>query len=357
MMICTFCNFAFIFCSLGDGAVKDGAADADMQVPLQSLQSGEGDISSPVPKNESWKNLTLADGRIADIYVPACASKTSVMIVSFHGLGFTAAKHPTYDRFFEGAERECAIVIYPQGKVKAVNVFGLSGFSWNAGGCCPDSDMHGIDDVAYADEVVEKVAELYGGDPNMVFAAGISNGAMMANRYGCQSRHVKAVIAVAGTVVNGTGGNGGNMFSCIRPVPTLYLHGTRDPIVPYGGCNKSWSSFGHICRMLYHLGSGFPGSGFPSASDFIAERRALNGIAATNQGAVSFRNKSATCKTWGDKANNVTFCTLQGMGHSWPGRMTFCSLPWTTCSQDMDATKEAWVFMNRFRNNEQEVLV
>lgn len=305
--------------------------------------------------------LTTSDGRVADAYVPACVSADSPILVSFHGLGFKKSQQPMYDHYYMNAESECTVVVYPQGKVKAVSVFQFAGFSWNAGGCCPDSDMKGTDDVAYVDELVDIVVRDYGANGNLVFASGISNGAMMANRYGCASDRVKGVISVAGPLMNGTGGINGEAFSCPRAVPTLYFHGTHDPIVPYGGCSSNGSSFGHLCPELYKMGPGFSNPGImdpmPSVPEFITQRKNLNGIDAADQGRVSFQNKSATCTSWGHDANNFTACKLEGMGHAWPARDNLCYLPWTTCDNDVDATKEAWHFMRNIRQRSQQAAV
>jgi len=305
-------------------------------------------------RNASWKSLATHDGRVADAYVPACVHADSPILVSFHGLGFKKEQQPDYDRFFMDAERECTVILYPQGKMKALGSTFSPGYSWNGGGCCPAENWDpkvnkSVDDVAFIDDLVAMAAEKYGANGHLVFAAGISNGAMMANRYGCSSDRVKGVIAVAGPLVNGTGGGGGEMFHCTRPVPTLYFHGTKDPICPYGGCNATWAAFGHICPSLYHMGPGFAGNGFPSVPEFIAYRRTHNGIKDSDQGSVSFQNKTVTCTSWGGVANNVTLCKLDGMGHAWPGKDTLCNLPWTTCDDDIEATQEAWKFINQLR--------
>lgn len=314
---------------------------------FSSIALATGEVQ--VARNASWTTLTTHDGRVADAYVPACVHAGSPILVSFHGLGFKKEQQPTYDRFYLDAERECAVILYPQGKERAPRFLGLAGYSWNAGGCCPTENIKSVDDIAFIDDLIATAANKYGANGNLVFAAGISNGGMMANRYGCSSNRVKGVIAVAGPLVNGTGGDGGEMFHCSRPVPTLYFHGTKDPICPYGGCNATWAASGHICPLLYKMGPGMPGHGIPSVTEFIAYRRTHNGIKDSVSGVVSFHNKSVTCTSWGSTSSNVTFCKLEGMGHAWPDKNTLCSLPWTTCDDDIDATKEAWRFINQLR--------
>jgi polyhydroxybutyrate depolymerase len=77
---------------------------------------------------------------------------------------------------------------------------------------------------------VAKLVGQYGIDAGHVFANGMSNGAFMTNRLGCERADVFAAIApVAGT----SGVNVGCAPS--RPVAVLAIHGTADPLVPFTG--------------------------------------------------------------------------------------------------------------------------
>lgn len=64
-------------------------------------------------------------------------------------------------------------------------------------------------------------------DPEQVFLAGVSAGAMMAYRFSCESaERVRAVGSVAGAMP---------LDACqpARPVSVIEIHGTQDPLVPY----------------------------------------------------------------------------------------------------------------------------
>lgn len=317
-------------------AVK-GMADSVSQVTLSSMGVDDS----------HWHNVTTKAGRTADVYVPACASKDSSIIIVPHGLGMTPDIQKKLDRYTEKAEEECTVVVYPFGALPAEHFPG-GGFSWNAGGCCPGANVHHVDDVAFLEQMIDLVADRFQVDGQSVFVSGISNGAMMANRFACESSRVKGLIAVAGPLSNGTGIES---FKCDRTVPSLYFHGTRDPLIPLGGCNKTWSSYGHICPIL----AGFPGypHEMPKVLPYISFLRTRNGINEDATGTVNYQKKTTTCTSWGQAVHNVTFCEVGGLGHMWPGAKGLvkgsCVIPWYHCNFDVDATEQAWSFMRAIK--------
>jgi polyhydroxybutyrate depolymerase len=92
------------------------------------------------------------------------------------------------------------------------------------------SDRAGVDDVAFINSVIDDVSGQDAVDPGRVYATGISNGAFMAQRLGCDlADRIVAIAPVAGTLGAGV--------SCQpdQPVSVLEMHGTSDPLVPYAG--------------------------------------------------------------------------------------------------------------------------
>jgi len=135
-------------------------------------------------------------------------------------------------------------------------------------------------------------------------------------------------------------------FQCQRRVPVLHFQGLVDPVVPFGGCNKTAGGF--ACQGLQSWSGVAP---FPSTHEYMAAWRVRNSVLLTDEGLVTFENSSATCTSWGNQPSNVTLCTLQYMGHAWPGRCN--TIQWLmpsmlNCSYDMDASEQAMSFFRQY---------
>ena len=83
--------------------------------------------------------------------------------------------------------------------------------------------------MTFLDEVFADLIANRGADPHRLYLAGFSNGAGMTFRYVAEGRvPLTAIMAVAGHCWI-------NPAPLARPVPTLYLIGDRDPLVPVQG--------------------------------------------------------------------------------------------------------------------------
>lgn len=267
--------------------------------------------------------------------IPSIATKVP-LVVNLHTLAESAEQEAKLTGMSDLADIEGFIVVYPDGllpgNVEPWLPLGI-GFSWNGGTCCPKACSEKVADVQFMRDLVtyvkEHVGNLTGGilevDTKRVFGSGASNGAFMMNRVGCEAPELFAAIApVAGPIGNGTSIVwGSDSYSCPipkRPLPTIYFHGTSDPLVPWGGN---------------------PLLGFPSIPSYISLRKSLNGISDTDNGTVTFQNHSVECTSYGSQASNVTFCKHPS-GHCWPGREVQ-----GPCTKDIDATTQIWSFFKR----------
>jgi len=284
------------------------------------------------------------DGRSVDVWIPECAQPNAPIIMALHAWAVDKETQQSVDRFPDYAGSECAIIAYPQGLSK-----GATGYSWNAGGCCPQANLDKVDDVGFLDHVITAIAAEFNADEQSVFVVGVSNGAMMANRFACTNEKVKALVAISGQLMNGDGDKT-ESFECSRSIPVLHMHGDADPVVPYKGCSKSTSIFAMCREMAAIPGGGFPTLPWQSIPDALADWRARNGIAADADGSITFSNASASCMSWGETSNNVTLCTVGGEGHAWPGTCSgnILAAPIEHCSLDMDASLQTMEFFRRY---------
>ena len=162
--------------------------------------------------------------------------------------------------------------------------------SFNAGGCCGVAPTEEVDDVQFMREIVKWFDEKMCADTDNVFATGFSNGAMMANRLGCQASTVfKAIAPVAGNVRTSAARN----FPACRPtspVSWISFCGDRD-----SACNANfWDTF----------------------RDW-ANHNGCNGAAS-----ISFESATTKCMMHPDcaKGTIVEGCEITGLDHEWPGR-------------------------------------
>jgi polyhydroxybutyrate depolymerase len=178
--------------------------------------------------------------------------------------------------------------------------------SWNAGFCCGTALRQDVDDVGF---ILELVARIDGIDPNRVFLAGMSNGAILAYRIAAEEpERIAGVVAVAGAI-GGTGRDGTPAWSIPSPrfaVPVMIVHGRADPYVLYEG---------GVSSVL-----GLPGRHNASVEEAIdfwtrvndcAHRVILRDRMKPNFSVTRGRQCAATVVAW----------SLDGVGHVWPAEI------------------------------------
>jgi polyhydroxybutyrate depolymerase len=165
-------------------------------------------------------SLDLRSGgfhRSALVHVPRTAARGRALpvVLAFHGSGANGPFMERYSGLSRIAEREGFLAIYP-----------TSAGPWNTSGNRTD----GRDDVRFASDLLEAVRARWCVDRHRVYATGVSSGATMAARLGCDlSARIAAVAPVAGRY--------DALPRCHpdRPVSVLEIHGTADRIVPLTG--------------------------------------------------------------------------------------------------------------------------
>ena len=164
------------------------------------------------------------------LYIPNSYDGTSSvpLLLNFHGFGGSASDYMQEADMRSLAEAETFILIYPQGS----SLDGLP--HWNA---CPlgGDNKSDADDFGFIEAIINEISSQYNLDMERIYAAGYSNGGMMA--YGLANYKSDLVAAVASV--------SGVMLECIgstsHPMPVLHLHGTSDGVLPYNGSGY-WSS-------------------------------------------------------------------------------------------------------------------
>lgn len=287
----------------GDGG--GGGADAP---PLQSPGCESPELAA------GSHMLTLDHGgrtRELTVYVPATVdgAAPTPLVLNFHGFGSDAFQQRAFSEMDATADAEGFIVVYPNGVQN----------SWNGGTCCGTAASEEVDDVGFAVAIAEELGRLACIDERRVYATGMSNGGFMSHRLACEASDTFAAVGpVAGVL-------GIPECNPTRPMPIVHFHGTADPLVPYEGEGVVNSE------------------SVPEMMGGWAERNGCN-----PEPSETFRNGDAHCDTWSgcDAGVETTLCTIDGMGHCWPGSefgADICpTLSFGPGSLDISANQRMW---------------
>jgi polyhydroxybutyrate depolymerase len=210
------------------------------------------------------------------------------------------------------------VVAYPDGLYR----------SWNAGDCCGPPAREGVDDVAFVLAVVADAARHAPIAAANVFVAGFSNGAGLALLLGCRrAEQVRAIVA-AGSPMHVP------LEECApsRPVPLLTFHGLADPVAPYAGGRG----------ILANVGDQ------QSSAAMVDRWRSLNRCGTARRVERHGKAKIETAEPGVDGAE-VVACTVEGMGHQWPGGAPYDTRIFGPGSDDVSATDLAMAFFERHR--------
>jgi polyhydroxybutyrate depolymerase len=152
---------------------------------------------------------------------------------------------------------------------------------------------------------LERLASEINIDTSRVYAAGMSNGAMMAYRLASEAADVFAAIAtVAGTM-------GTEACSPSRPVSVIHFHGTDDEFVPVGGgVGRRSVTNTHHFSVEHTIRAWVDADGCPSRPAITP----LQNIQEDGTSTVQYVYGP------GREQSEVVLYLIHGAGHIWPGR-------------------------------------
>ena len=132
--------------------------------------------------------VRTADGRDRRyrLSVPAAlpTSTRVPLLVALHGGLGSSTQFSTNSGFDGLAEANGFVVVYPDGVGGLAN--GTGPQTWNGGYCCGAATRLGVDDVGFVEQLLDLLARDLPVDPARIFAAGHSNGAILAYRLACE---------------------------------------------------------------------------------------------------------------------------------------------------------------------------
>jgi polyhydroxybutyrate depolymerase len=162
-----------------------------------------------------------------------------------------------------------------------------------------DQDPRTARDIRFIDQLIDKIVTQFGGDPRRLFLTGFSNGAAMTFRLGTDlSGRFAALAPVAG--------------DCrprdprpARPLPTVFLVGTVDPLIPLEGGEV-------VAPWGWRLHK-------PPVRETV--QRWARALGCPPEPATVRREAGFTFSVYGPGRGNAELQVYQidGLGHHWPG--------------------------------------
>ncbi|MGC1975768.1 MAG: hypothetical protein WA671_03540, partial [Candidatus Sulfotelmatobacter sp.] len=168
-------------------------------------------------------------------------------------------------------------------------------------------------------------------DTHRIYATGLGDGGFMALRMGCEMADRVAAIAPVGAALPKT-------MICLpaRPVPALFLNGTDDPIVPYGG--------GTYKPGQFHVLSAEDSAKTWAKFDRCNEKPAQEKIQPLQKGEKE--SKTFTFSGCSDNAQVVLYAVKDG-GNTWPGGEQYMSEKEVgKTSNALNANETIWSFLS-----------
>jgi polyhydroxybutyrate depolymerase len=211
------------------------------------------------------------------------------LVLVFHGHRMNPESMVVTTGFNAVADSERFLVAYPFGTGAA------EALSFNGGLCCGSAVHNNVDEAAFVRRILDDLETDFPIDPARIYAAGFSNGAILAYRLGCEMSEVLAAIAPV---------DGYLMFSPCRPrekVSLLHVQGRSDASAPYDDSDLEPDTDPSILSVT---GSVAFWAAFDGCAEFPYEAQS---------GIVTHLSYSACA---GGTA--VELYSLKGIGHTWP---------------------------------------
>ncbi len=297
--------------------------------------------AGPAPPAAGLHVLTLEhDGqaRRYALYVPARAGSDPLPLVfSLHGggvtledqIGASGYKSP-FKLWMELADSEGFYVVYPEGLPGA---YGKP--TWND--CRGDATVSSdADDVGFILALIDEVAAAYPLDRRRIYASGMSNGGLMALRLAVEAPNTFAAVAAVCASMPA-------VSKCpvpARPLPVLFMNGTADPNLPYGGGtigNPPRASHGSVLSTAASVAvwNNLAGA-------HLTTQRTLPDLDPNDGGVVTESDYRAGGRLW------VRLYTVGGGGHAAPSiRERYSALferLFGHQNHDIETAREVWRF-------------
>jgi len=260
------------------------------------------------------------------VYVPAVGNtpQSRPVLISLHGRFGTGEQMMRFADFRQLADKEKFIIVCPDGIDK----------SWNAGLKTP-ANRKGVNDVKFIDQLITYALGKYNGDAKRVYVTGMSNGGFLTSRLACELPGRIAAIAAVGASMDKY-----QNYHPTKPVPVMYIQGTKDPLVPFDGGAKRSGARGAIYSHADILKLWIDADG-------CAETPVITNLPDNAGDGTSIIKEEYTNVKTGVK---VVGYTVTNAGHTWPGGTQYLGKMFIgSVSHNMNACQVIWEFFKGYK--------
>jgi polyhydroxybutyrate depolymerase len=285
--------------------------------------------TSPVAAAELAAHTLIVDGtaRTYTVCIPAGydGRRPLPVVVMLHGAGATGRGVIAETGWDRKADREGFLAVFPdamRADPSSPPAYLTNPQLWNDGSGRSPGFLQVADDVRFLDQLSTDLAKKYSVDTRAVFLTGFSAGASLAFRAAALLPGRFAAIApVAGPCWP--------LPSAPppRPVPTLFIAGTADPINPLAGGTISlpWGTFAQP-PLLASLQGWAGWNGCTTGLKHVTGQPGIRTLACPD-------------------GRPLRVCLIEGLGHIWPGgEPQFPAAFIGTDPGAMRATDAIWAF-------------
>lgn len=284
--------------------------------------------AAPLEPGDHSRTLTVKNlERSYLVHIPkGCENKPTPVVLVFHGGGLNAKQMVGFSGLNQKADKAGFIAVYPNGTGPTPSFR-----TFNAGNCCGYAHRLEVDDVEFTRQLLDDLATVAPVDSKRVYATGFSNGGIMSYRLAAElSDRIAAIAPVSGPI-------GTDNFTPSRAVPVLHFHGTKDEFCPYHG------------RV---------GAKSPSQTDFFSVEQSIKAwvkantcdpepvVEALPDNTEDETRATRTTYAGGRDGSEVILITIEGAGHTWPGREAKLQILGPS-SLAVDANDLMWEFFQK----------
>ncbi len=271
--------------------------------------------------------------RVAVIHLPRAIAEGQKLplVLALHGAGGNGRQFMDGGQWRKKGDQEEFVVVAPTGLARQLdrraNIL-TNPHVWNSGQFDEDDSARlKVDDVAYLTRLLDELEPRLKFDRERVYGVGHSNGGGMTYRLAAERSEIfRAIATVAGVIAP-------SLPAPSRPVPTLYIHGELDPVLPRAGGES---------RLQWGKRVTLPIEEYLSQWAEKSKCEKKPRLESVGDGLMRLTYPST------QKGAEVLGIFVEGEGHDWPGGRAF--LPDRIMGPRTDrlnATDEIWKFFEQ----------